>query len=103
MAPPGERTNEVPCVPVDDVLYPQELCNQSAASPARRQGKAPKGPPTRNVLMLASFLRQVALSALILLLRNRRLGDSEFSEFFDSSAIADELFGDAFEEIPDKA
>jgi len=48
-------------------------------------------------------LTGMALSVLIILFRNRRLGDSEFSEFFDSSAIADELFGDAFEEIPDKA
>ena len=48
-------------------------------------------------------LTGVALSALVILLRNRRFGDSEFSEFFDSSAIADELFGDAFEELPDKA
>lgn len=48
-------------------------------------------------------LTGMALSALVILLRNRRLGDSEFSEFFDSSAIADELFGDAFEELPDKA
>jgi len=48
-------------------------------------------------------LTGVALSALFILLRNRRLNDSEFGEFFDSSAIADELFGDAFEELPDKA
>ncbi len=49
------------------------------------------------------ILTGLALSALIVLLRNRRSRDSEFGEFFDSSAIADELFGDAFEEIPDKA
>ena len=48
-------------------------------------------------------LTGVALSALFVLFRNRRLSDSEFGEFFDSSAIADELFGDAFEELPDKA
>ena len=36
----------------------------------------------------------LALSALIILLRKHRLRDSEFGEFFDSSAIADELFGE---------
>ena len=49
------------------------------------------------------ILTGLAVSALVILLRNRRSRDSEFGEFFDSSAIADELFGDAFEELPDKA
>lgn len=45
----------------------------------------------------------LALSALILYLRSRKFEDTEFKEFFDSSAVADELFGDAFAELPDKA
>ena len=47
-------------------------------------------------------LTGLALSALILFLRSRKLQGTEFKEFFDSSAIADELFGDAFSELPDK-
>jgi len=54
-------------------------------------------------VLTIGVLTGIALSALIVLFRKHRLGDSEFNEFFDSSAIADELFGDAFEEIPDKA
>lgn len=49
------------------------------------------------------ILTGLALAAVILYLRHRKDEGNEFSEFFDSSAIADELFGDAFEELPDKA
>jgi len=44
----------------------------------------------------------LTLSAVLLYLRRRRLEGSEFRGFFDSSAVADELFGDAFEVLPDK-
>jgi hypothetical protein len=49
------------------------------------------------------ILTGLALAAVILYVRQRRVEGNEFNEFFDSSAIADELFGDAFEELPDKA
>ncbi len=45
----------------------------------------------------------LALSALILYLRARKFEGTEFKEFFDSSAVADDLFGDGFAELPDKA
>jgi hypothetical protein len=53
--------------------------------------------------LAVGVLTGLALSAVLLLIRQRRFKDTEFNEFFDSSAIADELFGDAFEELPDKA
>ena len=44
----------------------------------------------------------VTLSAFIVMMRRRNLAGTEFRGFFDSSTVADELFGDAFEELPDK-
>jgi len=52
--------------------------------------------------VVLGVLSGLALSAIILYLRHQKLAGSEFKEFFDSSAIADELFGDAFQELPDK-
>ena len=43
-----------------------------------------------------------AISALLIYFRKKKLSGMEFKEFFDSSAVADELFGDAFQELPDK-
>jgi hypothetical protein len=34
--------------------------------------------------------------------RRRDLAGTEFHGFFDSSTVADDLFGDAFDELPDK-
>jgi hypothetical protein len=44
----------------------------------------------------------VAISALAVYFRRKKLAGTEFYGFFDSSTVADELFGDAFEELPDK-
>jgi hypothetical protein len=44
----------------------------------------------------------VTISALAIYFKQKRLAGTEFHGFFDSSAVADELFGDAFEELPDK-
>jgi len=44
----------------------------------------------------------LTISALLVFMRRKRLAGTEFRGFFDSSAVADELFGDAFEELPDK-
>lgn len=44
----------------------------------------------------------VTISALAMLFRRRSLLHSEFNGFFDSSTVADDLFGDAFEELPDQ-
>jgi hypothetical protein len=43
-----------------------------------------------------------ALSLLLFYLRRKRSEGMEFRDFVGSSAIADDLFGDAFQELPDK-
>lgn len=52
--------------------------------------------------VLVGLLAGAAVSLLILLLKRRELQGTEFEDFFDSSSVADDLFGDAFEELPDK-
>lgn len=52
--------------------------------------------------ILFGVLAGVTISALAIFFRRRALQGSEFHGFFDSSAVADELFGDAFEELPDR-
>ena len=48
------------------------------------------------------LLAGVTISVLAMYFRKKKLAGSEFYGFFDSSTVADELFGDAFEELPDK-
>jgi hypothetical protein len=55
----------------------------------------------KRYVVLGVFLG-ITLSAFLLLLRRRNLAGTEFRGFFDSSTVADELFADAFEELPDK-
>ena len=43
----------------------------------------------------------VGLSALIIFYRRRNLAGTEFQAIFDSSTVADDLFGD-FEDLPDQ-
>lgn len=60
---------------------------------------------TRGVMkkyILFGLLAGVTISAVVLYLRRKKLAGSEFQGFFDSSTVADELFGDAFEELPDR-
>lgn len=52
--------------------------------------------------MMLGLLLGVTISALVVYFRRQRLAGTEFHGFFDSSTVADELFGDAFEELPDK-
>jgi hypothetical protein len=52
--------------------------------------------------VLLGLIAGVSISVLAIYYRRRRLAGTEFYGFFDSSAVADELFGDAFEELPDK-
>ena len=44
----------------------------------------------------------VTISVLAVYFRKKKLAGTEFYGFFDSSTVADELFGDAFEELPDR-
>lgn len=52
--------------------------------------------------MLIGVITGVAVAAIVVYLRRKELEGTEFREFFDSSAVADDLFGDAFQELPDK-
>jgi len=52
--------------------------------------------------VVLGLLLGVTVSAFIMILRRRNLAGTEFRGFFDSSTVADELFADAFEELPDK-
>ncbi|HXG37792.1 MAG TPA: hypothetical protein VNL36_03370 [Bacteroidota bacterium] len=51
--------------------------------------------------ILLGLLAGVTVSAILIYLRRKKLAGTEFQGFFDSSAVADDLFGDAFEELPD--
>jgi hypothetical protein len=44
----------------------------------------------------------VAISLVLLYLKQRKFAGMEFEDFLDSSSIADDLFGNAFKELPDK-
>jgi hypothetical protein len=52
--------------------------------------------------VLVGLMAGVAISLVVYVLRKREARGTEFEDFFDSSTVADELFGDAFEELPDK-
>jgi hypothetical protein len=52
--------------------------------------------------VLAGLLAGIALSLLAYVYRRRGLKGTEFEEFLESSAVADDLFGRAFRELPDK-
>ena len=52
--------------------------------------------------VVLGLLLGVTLSAFMILMRRKDLAGTEFQGFFDSSTVADELFGDAFEELPDR-
>lgn len=52
--------------------------------------------------VVVGVLLGLTASALLVFLRRRHLAGTEFEGFFDSSTVAEELFGDAFQELPDK-
>ena len=52
--------------------------------------------------VMLGLLLGVTVSAFVIMFRRKNLAGTEFRGFFDSSTVADELFGDAFEELPDK-
>jgi hypothetical protein len=52
--------------------------------------------------VMFGLIAGVTLSVLAIYYRRKTLAGTEFYGFFDSSTVADELFGDAFEELPDK-
>ncbi|MBI4417466.1 MAG: hypothetical protein HY563_01735 [Ignavibacteriales bacterium] len=52
--------------------------------------------------VMVGLVLGITVSALIVFLRRRHLAGTEFREFFDSSTVAEDVFGDAFDEFPDK-
>jgi len=52
--------------------------------------------------ILIGLLAGAAVSVLLYFWRRRELEGTEFRDFFDSSSVADDQFGDAFAELPDK-
>ncbi len=52
--------------------------------------------------IIFGLLAGVSISALLIYMRKKKLEGTEFRELFDSSTVADDLFGDAFVELPDK-
>lgn len=52
--------------------------------------------------VVLGVLLGITFSAFLVIMRKRNLAGTEFRGFFDSSTVADELFADAFEELPDK-
>ncbi len=52
--------------------------------------------------IVLGLLAGVSISAILIYLRKKKLEGTEFRELFDSSTVADDLFGDAFVELPDK-
>ena len=52
--------------------------------------------------IILGLLAGVSISAILVYLRRKKLAGTELREFFDSSTVADDLFGDAFVELPDK-
>ncbi len=62
----------------------------------------PSGARFMKKYIVLGLVAGLTISALLVFIRRKRLAGTEFRGFFDSSAVADELFGDAFEELPDK-
>jgi hypothetical protein len=52
--------------------------------------------------IILGLLAGTAVSLALLLLRRKNFEGMEFHDFVDSSSIADDLFGKAFRELPDK-
>jgi hypothetical protein len=52
--------------------------------------------------LILGLLAGTAISLAMILFRRKRSEGMEFHDFVDSSSIADDLFGKAFRELPDK-
>jgi hypothetical protein len=52
--------------------------------------------------IMLGLLAGTAISLTLLFLRRKKSEGMEFHDFVDSSSIADDLFGKAFRELPDK-
>lgn len=52
--------------------------------------------------VIIGLVAGTAVSLILYYLRRRKFEGMEFEDFLDSSIITDDLFGDAFRELPDK-
>jgi hypothetical protein len=52
--------------------------------------------------IVLGLLAGTVISLVLLFLRRKKSEGMEFHDFVDSSSIADDLFGKAFRELPDK-
>jgi hypothetical protein len=52
--------------------------------------------------IILGVLAGTVISLVLLFLRRKKSEGMEFHDFVDSSSIADDLFGKAFRELPDK-
>ncbi len=52
--------------------------------------------------VLLGLLAGAAVSVFVYLWKRRETEGTEFHDFFDSATVADDLFGRAFDELPDK-
>jgi hypothetical protein len=52
--------------------------------------------------IILGLLAGTTISLALLLLKRKKSDGMEFHDFVDSSSIADDLFGKAFRELPDK-
>jgi hypothetical protein len=52
--------------------------------------------------VIVGLVAGTAISLLLFYLRRKKFKGMEFRDFLDSSEVADDLFGDAFRELPDK-
>ncbi len=52
--------------------------------------------------IILGLLAGTTLSLVLLFLRRKRFEGMEFHDFVDSRSVADDLFGNAFRELPDK-
>ncbi|MCX6120811.1 MAG: hypothetical protein NTX44_04270 [Ignavibacteriales bacterium] len=52
--------------------------------------------------IMLGVLAGAAISLTVLLLRRKQSEGMEFHDFVDSPSVADDLFGKAFRELPDK-
>jgi len=52
--------------------------------------------------VLIGLFAGAAISLMLFYLRRKKMEGLEFHDFVDSSEIADDLFGSAFSELPDK-
>jgi hypothetical protein len=52
--------------------------------------------------VVLGLLAGTAISLALLFIRRKKYEGMEFHDFVDSASIADDLFGNAFSELPDK-